>query len=254
MSKKSIGQKKLDRQQREDRALQCVLNAFLVGLAAECYLLLVYRGYAAGDINQVVTWDKILNVGIWAGLALLLAGLAAALIKRDSRKFRNAMLWVSAVGFFLLLSGVVITEVYPKGVTAMCVAVPVVTLLGMVYFLFQRECFFSTTILAGTLFTVWLCGNVVFIRRAIIVGAVVVMVGLAAAAWLVRGMQRRAGKLAGIQVFDTMCEYWLLYAVLGLSFVSIAVALLAVPAIFYLMWVLGIALFAEMVYYTTKLM
>ena len=43
MSKKSISQKKLERQQQEELTLRHVLNAFLAGLAAECYLLLVYR-------------------------------------------------------------------------------------------------------------------------------------------------------------------------------------------------------------------
>ena len=127
-------------------------------------------------------------------------------------------------------------------------------LLALVWFLFQRECFFSTVILSGALFTVWLCGNVVSIRTAVIVGAVAVLLGLAAAAWVVHLLQKGQGKLAGVQIMDTMCEYWLLYSVLGLSFVSIAVALLAVPAAYYLMWVLGVALFAEMVYYTTQLM
>ncbi len=254
MSKKPISQKKLERQQKEDLALRHVLDAFLAGLVAECYLLLVYRGYVAGDVSHVVAWDKALHVVLWVGLALFAAGLAAAIVKRSSPKFRNWSAAVSAAGFFLLLSSAVMTSVYPTGVTLMCVAAPVVTLLALVWFLFQRECFFSTVILTGSLFTVWLCGNVVSIRTAVIVGTVVVLLGLVAAAWLVHLLQKNQGKLAGVQVLDTMCEYWLLYAVLGLGFVSIAIALLFVPATFYLMWVLGIALFAEMVYYTTRLM
>lgn len=254
MSKKPISQKKLERQQKEDLALRHVLDAFLAGLAAECYLLLVYRGYVAGDVSHVVAWDKALHVLLWVGLVLFGAGLAAAIVKRNAPKIRVWCVLASAVGFFLLLSGAVMTSVYPTGVTLMCVAAPVVTLLALVWFLFQRECFFSTVILAGSLFTVWLCGNVVSLRTLVIVGAVVVLLGLIACAWLVRVMQKNLGKLAGRQILDTMCEYWLLYAVLGLSFVSIAVALLSVPAVFYLMWVLGVALFAEMVYYTTQLM
>lgn len=254
MSKKSISQKKLERQQQEELTLRHVLNAFLAGLAAECYLLLVYRGYVAGTAGQLVAWHTFLRVGTWVGLALFLAGLAAAVVKRGDVRVRNWLALASGVGFFLFLSGLVMTSVYPKGVTLMCVVVPVVTLLALVWFLFQRECFFSTMILSGALFTVWLCGNVVSIRTAVIVGAVAVLLGLAAAAWVVHLLQKGQGKLAGVQIMDTMCEYWLLYSVLGLSFVSIAVALLAVPAAYYLMWVLGVALFAEMVYYTTQLM
>lgn len=36
----------------------------------------------------------------------------------------------------------------------MCIAVPILTLLGLVFFLFQHECFLSTVTLAGALFTV----------------------------------------------------------------------------------------------------
>ena len=65
MSKKSISQKKLERQQQEELTLRHVLNAFLAGLAAECYLLLVYRGYVAGTAGQLVAWHTFLRVGTW---------------------------------------------------------------------------------------------------------------------------------------------------------------------------------------------
>ena len=46
----------------------------------------------------------------------------------------------------------------------------------------------------------------------------------------------------------------MLLAVCGVSAVAILVALIFPTASFYLLWALGILLFAEMVYYTTKLM
>ena len=50
------------------------------------------------------------------------------------------------------------------------------------------------------------------------------------------------------------CDYRILYAVFAAAFVCVLLAL-AVPAIaYYLMWALGILLFAEVVYYTSKLM
>ena len=45
-----------------------------------------------------------------------------------------------------------------------------------------------------------------------------------------------------------------MYAVLAICIVAIAVALVVPMISYYLLWVLGILLFAEMVYYTTKLM
>ena len=49
MSKKSISQKKLERQQQEELTLRHVLNAFLAGLAAECYLCLLYTSPSPRD-------------------------------------------------------------------------------------------------------------------------------------------------------------------------------------------------------------
>ena len=45
MAKKSISQKRAERQQQENQALSRVFLVFLLGLAAECYLFLVYRNY-----------------------------------------------------------------------------------------------------------------------------------------------------------------------------------------------------------------
>lgn len=46
----------------------------------------------------------------------------------------------------------------------------------------------------------------------------------------------------------------MLYGVYAVSFVAILAALAIPLAAYYLLWVLGILLFVEMVYYTTKLM
>ena len=54
MSKKPISQKRADREKQESQALHRVFNVFLLGLAAECYLLLVYRGYAMGTIDSLL--------------------------------------------------------------------------------------------------------------------------------------------------------------------------------------------------------
>lgn len=139
MAKKPISQKKADRQQQENQALQRVFNVFLLGLAAECYLFVVYRGYVAGSVDALLIWDKILRYGAILGLVMLLAGVGVAIWKRNDPKLRRAMAWTAGVGLFLAVSGWVVTRIYPEGVTAMCIAVPILTLLGLVFFLFQHE-------------------------------------------------------------------------------------------------------------------
>ena len=67
-------------------------------------------------------------------------------------------------------------------------------------------------------------------------------------------VQTEGGKLGGLRVFTPECDYRVLYAVCAAGALSIVVTLLLPAASFYLLWVLGILLFAALVYFTTKLM
>ena len=88
----------------------------------------------------------------------------------------------------------------------------------------------------------------------VIIGAVLGAALLAAAAALVRKAQGDEGKLWGFRVFTMECDYRIVFAALGAAFVCVVLTL-ALPSIaYYLMWMLGILLFGELVYYTTKLM
>ena len=86
MSKKPISQKRADREKQESQALHRVFNVFLLGLAAECYLLLVYRGYAMGTIDSLLIWHQILTWGMYLGLVMLIAGIAVGVAKRKDRR------------------------------------------------------------------------------------------------------------------------------------------------------------------------
>ena len=258
MSKKPISQKRAERQQMENQALHRVFNVFLLGLAAECYLFIVQRFYTASTVSSLLLWDRILRWGVWLGLVMLFAGVMVAVVKRNQARLRTAMTWVAGIGAFLAVSGWVITRFFDqnRGITAMCIAVPVLTLLGLVYFLFQHECFATTVILTGSLFSVWVCGNGVSgtWRVPVIVCAVLVVIALVVLAGLIRRVQTEGGKLGGLRVFTPECDYRVLYAACAAGALSIVVTLLLPAASFYLLWVLGILLFAALVYFTTKLM
>ena len=109
MAKKPISQNKAERKQREEQALRRVFDVFLLGLVAECYLFIVYRGYVVGSIDALLTWDKILRCGAILGLVLLLVGIIVGILKRETPKLRRAMVWMSGVGLFLAVSGWVMT-------------------------------------------------------------------------------------------------------------------------------------------------
>jgi len=256
MAKKPISQKRAERQQQENAALQKVLNVFLLGIAAECWLLLVYRNYDMGGVNSMLTWHEILKVCMYAGLVLLAGGIGVTIWKRECPKCRKIMPLVALLGLLLTATGWVATRFFPSGTAVLCIIVPIITLLGLVFYLYQHECFLSTVALSGALFASWVCasGTAGAWRVPVMIGAVCCIAALAAAAVLTRKIQQDNGKLKGLRIFTPECQYSILYGVFALGAACIAVSLLVPAVVFYVMWVLGIALFALLVYYTTKLM
>lgn len=256
MAKKSISQKRAEKQQMENAALRQVFNVFLAGLAGECWLLMAYRNYVMSTVDSMLIWHTVLQVCMYVGLVLMVAAAAVGIWKKNCPKCRKVMPAVGAAGLFLAITGWVSTTFYPAGVTTLCIIVPILTLMGLVYFLYQHECFLSTIVLAGALFAAWVCGSGLngSWRIPVMVGAVCSIAVVAAAAILVRKAQQGGGKLKGVQVLSLECDYRVLYAVFALAIAAIAVSLAVPTFIYYVMWVLGIALFAELVYYTTKLM
>ena len=259
MAKKSISEKRAEREKLENQTLQRVFNVFLLGLAAEVYLFIVYRGYVVGSVGSMLAWHQILRWGSLLGLVMTVAGIAVGYQKREDKKMLAIMSWVGGVGAFLAVSGWVITSFFSngQGVTTMCILVPILAVLALVYLLYQHECFLCTAALTGSLFTVWVRGaaaDSASWRVLVIVGSVAAALVLAAAAALVYKAQQEEGKLLKLRVFSVECDYRILYAALGVGFVCVLAALVIPAAAYYLMWVLGIALFAELAYYTTKMM
>lgn len=259
MSKKPISQKRADREKQESQALHRVFNVFLLGLAAECYLLLVYRGYAMGTIDSLLIWHQILTWGMYLGLVMLAAGIAVGIVKRKDRRLRNIMAWVAGGGLFLALSGWVVTFFFDnsRGITAMCVLVPIAVVLALVYLLFQPECFLCTLTVSCAMFAVWARGasaDSAAFSTVVIGGCVLGALLLAGAAYLTSRAQKDGGKLWGLRVFTPECDYRVVYGVLAVALACVALAAAVSSTAYYLLWVLGILLFAELVYHTTKLM
>ena len=168
-------------------------------------------------------------------------------------------LGVGGAGLFLGVSGWVISQFFNDcaGIILMCVLVPILAVLALIFLLYQRECFLSTLAVSGSLFAVWVRGTAAGSdswNMPVILGALLGAVILALAAFLTRKAQQDEGKLWGLRVFSPECDYRIVFGVLATAFVCVLLAV-AVPAItYYLIWVLGVLVFAELVYYTTKLM
>ena len=254
MAKKPVShkQRQAAKKQQENQALQNVLNVFLVGLVAECFLLVIYRYYLMGTVDSLLFWHRVLQVCQYAGPVLLLASIAGLIWKKDCPKCRKILPYVAVAGLFFGVAGWMIVYFFDMGVTLMCILVPVVTLLGLVYFLFQRECFTTTTALALAMFTTWVCSTAR--TTPITVGCVAIVLLLAVLAGVTFMAKRDGGSVKGVRLFPADCNYTILFAAFAVAIAAVVLALAVSSVTYYLMWALGILLFAEMVYYTTKLM
>ena len=257
----SRSEKRAQKLQQEQEALNRVFRLFLVGILAECYLLVMYNKFIKGTVEEVVSSSYVVSALGYIGVALVVLGLVLALVFHRSRPLLGKVSAIAAgVGGFFAVSSALMYWIYPAGSIFLLVLVPILTVLGLVYNLYQREFFLTAVILSGSIFTLWLCrkglGTINW-NTKVTVGAVLVLLGLLAVAYLTRLVQKNKGKWlgkSGARLFTAACPYGLLYATYGLCFVTIALALVLAASTYYTIWVLGIALFALAVYYTSKLM
>ena len=234
----SRSEKRAQKLQQEQEALNRVFRLFLVGILAECYLLVMYNKFIKGTVEEVVSSSYVVSALGYIGVALVVRGLVLALVFHRSRPLLGKVSAIAAgVGGFFAVSSALMYWIYPAGSIFLLVLVPILTVLGL-----------------------WLCrkglGTINW-NTKVTVGAVLVLLGLLAVAYLTRLVQKNKGKWlgkSGVRLFTAACPYGLLYATYGLCFVTIALALVLAASTYYTIWVLGIALFALAVYYTSKLM
>ena len=258
---KSRSENRADKLQREQEALSRVFRIFLIGIAAECYVLFMYARFVKGNAQQLLTAVAACKWIGWLGAAAAAAGLVLLVVKKQDRQLRRGGLWVFGTGLFLALSSAMMYFLFPQGSLLLCVAIPIFTVFGLIYYLFQHEFFLSCVILGGAMFTLWVLrrglGSVSW-SGAVIAGAVVVLAGLAAAAALTFQISKKDGKWpfkgSDVRLFSPGCPYKVLYATYAAAFAVILLAMALPASIFYTMWGMGILLFGLAVYYTTKLM
>ena len=84
MSKQPDNKKRKEKalEKQQQAALNKVFAIFLVGIVAECYLLLINNRLVRGDAQQVVTWASIVTWIGYIGVAALAVGAVLAAVKR----------------------------------------------------------------------------------------------------------------------------------------------------------------------------
>ena len=248
--------KRAERREKSERNMNRAVVLLIAGIVAEWYLLLVDRSYARGNISQFIRWYDILGVLRWVGLALLAAGVALYVLREKKPWFLWLGSALAGVGVFFAFTSVCMRHVYPTSVTVMCVFVPVLMILGIVYLFYQAEFSVQATALAMTLGALVLLGRSQ--SRLVKLCAVLALLGVAALLAGVFLLRERGGVLKlgdkRLRLFAPEMDYRVTLGVLALSFVLLLMVMIAPSVAFYATWGLAIAAFALAVYYTVKLL
>ena len=259
MANQPNSKKRAEKLRQEQEALNNVFRLFLIGIVAETYLLILYNKFVKGTPQDLIASSYVIRaMGVIGGIALVL-GLILTLVFRKA-KVRRVFHIVAAAGAFFGVSSAIMYAVYPGGTIFMTVLVPILTVLGLVYFLFQPEFFLTSVILTGSIFSLWVCSKgigTINWNTKVTVGAVLVLLGLVAVAALTRMVEKNGGKWigkGGARLFTQACPYKMLYLTYAACFVTILLALVMVSTTYYTIWILGILFFALAVYYTSRLM
>ena len=142
---------------KRNEPMHNALKFFLAGCVAEIYLLVIRRFYVNGTANELLACDAALPYLMAAGAAVAVIGLVLGIVWRQQTKRRWIGWSVFAAGVFLGGSAWMIRTFYDSALTFLCVVVPVVMLLGILWNLYDRECSWSLTILGASLIALWVC-------------------------------------------------------------------------------------------------
>jgi len=253
--------KRAARIEKNNRNMNRATAWVTAGFFAEIYLLILSRFFVDGTVPQVVAASEYLEVVRWVGLAILAVGAVLLLSRKQTGFLTKLGVLLLAVGLFLAVSSFLMLSIYPQGTRAMCVAVPVAVLLGIVFLLYPHEFSVQALGLAASLGALFLLNKGLAKpgwRTLLLIAAVLVLLLLAALALCSHMVRGNGGVLAlgqrKFRLYGERTNYTLLYGVLAVCFAAVLLGMFVSGAAFYGMWTLAVLTFALAVYYTIKVM
>lgn len=265
MSNENRAAKRNDRARKEDVVLNRILVWFGCAVVAEFVLLWLGRYYNAHSTSSDIIMlaynlHQFLNVFVWVALGLgVVSAVWLAVAKKSGKRcgIPKALTIAFLLMFVMIL---VINQFQDEGIQFLCRAVLGVTVMALIFYLYQREFFVSAVVTAAGILGLWL------IRRYAGIHDVYLYVYMALAAVLLllvvlggRMMQKNGGELSvggkTYQVFPKNAGYGMTYLTCGITAAALIVSLVAGTAVaYYLIFALVAWLFVMAVYYTVKLM
>lgn len=253
-------EERIAKKQREDQALNRVLWWFGGAVVLEFFLLLLNRFYLNFDYTDVQTAQGIaafLRILTWIALAATLV-LAVCWGLRRKRGKSSLVLGGCTLASLAIFLCALVASFWPTvGIPFLYVAVPVVAVLALIYYLYQRE-FFLIALQGGiALFALWAYRSRLLYDNIRGVYAIFLVVGVATG--LLAGfnvlLQRFGGKLGKRRILSKKANYALLYLASAVTVLALLAALLLGPTAAYVALIGVVAwLFGVAVYYTIRLM
>lgn len=267
----------MDKNQREERRRQedIALNRGLLWVGAailmELLLMLVNKYYinyysTVESINMVYAFDA----GLKAVRIVALIALAASAVwcfLRFSREGRTGTMPLVLVAAFSAVTAIAHITICFKdaGVRMLFLLVPAWAALALVYYLYQREFFYSAFYTGLGTMLLWMLRHkdstvdpsssrlTTYVFLAIV--AILMVLGLV----MLLQARKNGGvwSLAGreVRVLPAEAGYSLIFLTLAVNVVAVAAAAVMGGNVgYYLIYVLGAWLFALLVYYTVKMM
>ena len=253
-------EKQAQRAKQEDEILNRVLWWIVASVLLEMLLLLLNKVYVNYTVDQIELAYSLR--GVFQVLAIVLpicfvVMLAIWLAARKSGRLVRLTGGLTLVALALAVCAVVIRIFDSSGVKFLYIAVPAAAVLALIYYLYQREFFFSAVLSALGLLGVKLLPR---IKGASAIGygyAVVLAVILVAAVVVYRVMQKNQGKLSVrgklVPVLPKNANYALLYVTCAVVAV-VAIAAVVMGGLTVLYGVLVAWLLILAVYHTVRLM
>lgn len=256
---KNVKKNKVAKEQADEKALNSIFAWLGGGAILEGFLLLLNRFWVNYYVSEISFRLNILDpaVKILAFLALAGAVVAALRWKKDTSK--RLPLAVAAVALGCSVGCFAAWLLGDAGLTALYTAVPVITLLAVIFHLYQPEFFLISTLSALGIFGVWLCSHGVSGRTAVVCWiytlAALTLIGLSV--WFCFGCRKESGSFVWkgkqLLVFGKDANYLPAFISAAVSAGVLICALLGLPV----MALYGISvawLLVMAVFYTVKLM
>lgn len=250
-----------DRQHAEDKAFGRCITWLCGGVATELLVLLIrrfYVKYTMGEINFAAALHQAFPVcaGVAAALLVVCAFWFAAARKKGGSGLAPGIL----VAVFGVLA--VVLSVFARfdaaGAAVLLAAVPGVTVLMMIYYLYQKEFFLACVASGAGMLFLWCCHKLSWSYRLyVVMGILLAVIALAAIVTAVickgNGVITLGGKR--IRVFSKQASGAPVYLAAAITAVLMILAVaLGATAAYYAMFAQVALVFVLAVYYTVKLM